>query len=467
MPAAASGRFGGFLSFSTWSSAGNATINTYGGTVAGAAGGTTWFDYSGRGGNATLITHGGVPGAAGGETRFVRDANGDSARAITHAGGLFSVAGNRFTRITTIGSIEGAGTYELSGAELETGSLNTDTTVSGPIIDIPSVSLGGKLTKVGTGTLTLAGTNTYTGLTTVNAGTLCLTGSIAGGAVINNGGMLKGSGTIGGMVTVNAGGVFEPGLTADEITLGGLNILPGGVFNFPQGEVVFAPNGGNASTSVLDVSIISGTSRLDLNNNDLVVRATAATKDAVHAAVQAEVKSAQNGLDAALVTKWDGPGVTSSAARTANVAAGFDLVGLGVIRNSDLDTTTGIPSSSYTSFSGQPVTPDDVLVKYTYIGDANLSGAVSFDDYVGMDNAFFGLIPNLGWATGDINFDGVINFDDYSKVDQAFFFQGAPLGGADAVAAVPEPGTALLACSLALLLIIGRRRRSFSRQDRR
>ena len=104
---------------------------------------------------------------------------------------------------------------------------------------------------------------------------------------------------------------------------------------------------------------------------------------------------------------------------------GFDLTGLGVIRNSDLDVTTGIPDSSYTSFSGQAVTPDDVLVKYTYIGDANLSGAVSFDDYVGMDNAFFGLIPNLGWATGDINFDDVINFDDYSKVDQAFFFQGA------------------------------------------
>ena len=112
-----------------------------------------------------------------------------------------------------------------------------------------------------------------------------------------------------------------------------------------------------------------------------------------------------------------------------------------MIRNSDLDVTTGIPNSSYTSFSGQPVTPDDVLVKYTYIGDANLSGAVSFDDYVGMDNAFFGLIPNLGWATGDINFDSVINFDDYSKVDQAFFFQGPPLSGEAGVAAVPEPGT--------------------------
>ena len=89
------------------------------------------------------------------------------------------------------------------------------------------------------------------------------------------------------------------------------------------------------------------------------------------------------------------------------------------------------------------MTPHDVLIKYTYVGDANLSGAVSFDDYIGMDNAFFGLIPNLGWATGDINFDGAINFDDYSKVDQAFFFQAAPITHAD-VAAVPEAGAWLL-----------------------
>src|SRR4029453_16457076 len=155
---------------------------------------------------------------------------------------------------------------------------------------------------------------------------------------------------------------------------------------------------------------------------------------------------AQNGLDAALITKWDGPGITSSTARTTNVAQGFDLTGLGVIRNSDLNITTGMPGSAYATFSGQPVTPDDVLVKYTYVGDANLNGAVTFDDYVGMDNAFFGLIPNLGWATGDINFDGVINFDDYSKVDQAFFFQGAPLSHED-IAAVPEPA----ACWLALI----------------
>ena len=165
-----------------------------------------------------------------------------------------------------------------------------------------------------------------------------------------------------------------------------------------------------------------------MTNNTLVLHSTEANQDGRYADLRAKIHSAQNGLDPNLVTNWNGTGLTSTTARTRNLATGFDLVSLGLIRNSDLDITTGIPGSAYTSFGGEPVGPHDLLLKYTYIGDANLNGVVSFDDYVGMDNAFFGLIPNLGWATGDVNFDNAINFDDYSKVDQAFFFQGVPLG---------------------------------------
>ena len=278
------------------------------------------------------------------------------------------------------------------------------------------------------------------------------------GTTIRANGTISGTGTIGGLVTVNAGGILMPGNSPGTITVGALNVLPGGILNLEQGSLAIASNGGNAGTSSVAVLILNETSKLDLNNNDLIVRATVATKDAVHTEVQAKIVTAQNGADANFIIKWDGPGVTSTSARTANVATGFDLVGLGVIRNSDLDITSGLPSSNYTSFSGQPVTPDDVLVKYTYIGDANLDGLVSFDDYVGMDNAFFGLIPNLGWATGDINFDGLINFDDYSVVDQAFFFQGAPLTVDVDLAAVSEPGTWLLATMVLMsLLLIGTR----------
>ncbi len=189
-------------------------------------------------------------------------------------------------------------------------------------------------------------------------------------------------------------------------------------------------NGSTTGTSVLESLTVGAGTQFDVANNVLIVRATAGTKDAVHGNLQAQILNAQNGYDANFITRWDGSGVTSSFARAANLATGFDLTALGVIRNSDIDIITGLPGAAYTSFGGQTAGPDDILIKYTYIGDGNLDGLVSFDDYVGMDNAFFGLSPIVGWATGDINFDDAINFDDYTVVDQAFFFQGSPLSAA-------------------------------------
>jgi hypothetical protein len=180
---------------------------------------------------------------------------------------------------------------------------------------------------------------------------------------------------------------------------------------------------------VLNVSSlnIAPGGKLDMEDNDLILRTNAGNKDMVHAAVNRWIVSAQNGVDSNFITRWDGWGLKSSKARAKNVAQGFDIVGLGAIRNSDLDISTGVPGSSLTTFSSQTVKRDYVLVKFTYTGDGNLNGQVDFDDYAAMDSAFFQLIQNLGWATGDINNDGVITFDDYSIVDQAFFFQLAPL----------------------------------------
>jgi probable HAF family extracellular repeat protein len=241
------------------------------------------------------------------------------------------------------------------------------------------------------------------------------------------------------VVPANSTRVFS-NVRANSLTLVGENSL-----------AVVVDNGGNDATSAIGTLTIGPASKLDLNDNDLVIRSTAAEKNAEHAAIQEKIVSAQNGFDENFVTKWDGPGITSSAARDVNVAAYFDLIGLGVIRNSDLEITTGVPGSTYATFSGQAVTPDDILVKYTYSGDGNLDGVITFDDYAAMDAAFFGTINNLGWATGDINFDGVINFDDYAVVDRAFFYPGIPLSHVD-VSAVPEP-TAWLTALMAFIAL--------------
>ncbi len=68
------------------------------------------------------------------------------------------------------------------------------------------------LTKTGPAALTLSGVNTHTGGTTVNAGTLFVTGSAASSATsIGSGGMLGGTGTL-GAVTVASGGTLAPGV---------------------------------------------------------------------------------------------------------------------------------------------------------------------------------------------------------------------------------------------------------------
>ena len=71
-----------------------------------------------------------------------------------------------------------------------------------------------------------------------------------------------------------------PNVRADALTVG-------------AGAVAIVPNGGDAGTSVVDSLTFNGSSKLDLNNNDLVVRATALSKDAEHANIEARIISAK------------------------------------------------------------------------------------------------------------------------------------------------------------------------------
>ncbi|MDA9479904.1 autotransporter [Bradyrhizobium sp. CCBAU 65884] len=175
----------GQIDFFTNASAGTATINNGAGgvlnfhntTTAATSSiindGTVNFDGSATAGSATITTNNGAT------TNFTGTSSGGSAKFITNAGGTVDISGLA-SGGTTAGSIEGAGNYVLGANTLTTGSLNTSTQVDGII------SGTGGLTKVGTGTLTLAGTNTYAGATTISAGTLAISGfgSISSSSVV-------------------------------------------------------------------------------------------------------------------------------------------------------------------------------------------------------------------------------------------------------------------------------------------
>jgi autotransporter-associated beta strand protein len=173
---------GGHLGFFAFTTAGNATIITNDG------GGVAFFDRS-TGGNAQFITN---------DSGFV-DFSGTSG-----PGGHHHI---------TAGSIAGSGFYDIgSGNLLTVGGNNLSTEVSG-VIDDGCGCGSGSLEKVGAGTLTLSGNNTYSGVTAVNGGTLLVTGSIASSVVVlvDNGATLGGTGTV-PVTALSGGATLAPGL---------------------------------------------------------------------------------------------------------------------------------------------------------------------------------------------------------------------------------------------------------------
>ncbi len=158
-------------------------------------------------------------------------------------------------------------------------------------------------------------------------------------------------------------------------------------------------------------------------------------------------------------------GLTSSAA-----AAVPSTTGLGVELN---DNGFGTHTPLMTTFDGQTVGDADVLVKYTFLGDADLSGTLNANDYILIDTGFGtqnNAIPLTGWRNGDFNYDGTINGDDYTLIDNAFNTQGSisfavtSAGPAEMIAtdtaqiSVPEPTAAAL-LSIASLGFLPRKRR--------
>ncbi len=202
--------------------AGNSVITVKGGDGANSAGGSLVLAEGATAGDATIITNGGTNGGSGGFIYF-NNATGGAARLITNAGGTTDFSRNVNFGGTSVGSIEGAGTFVLGASLLITGVSNTDAIVSGVITDGgPSFQTGGMLTKIGGGTHVLAGNNSYTGLTTIAAGKLFVNGSIPGPAHVLGGGTLGGYGSIGGNVVVDPGGTLAPGNSPGTITVGSL-----------------------------------------------------------------------------------------------------------------------------------------------------------------------------------------------------------------------------------------------------
>jgi autotransporter-associated beta strand protein len=175
--------------------------------------GTLTFTSLAGSGSVALGAHGLVLNtAASASTAFSGIITGSAGLTVNGAGIQILSGDNTYTGGTTIGS----------GATLQIGNGNTKGSILGNVVDNGTlrfyrldsstfasiISGSGNVVQAGIGTTILTGTNTYTGTTTISAGTLQIgdgttTGSIAGTTGIENNGTLAFSPAAGGTTTIN------------------------------------------------------------------------------------------------------------------------------------------------------------------------------------------------------------------------------------------------------------------------
>jgi hypothetical protein len=233
-----------------------------------------------------------------------------------------------------------------------------------------------------------------------------------------------------------------------EVASAGQVIMAGGQLIVPAvqltGSAQLKLTPGGEKLLKLDMLTIAGDAKLDLADNRLIVtgQGVAAVEEAIAAAYRNSA--------------WTGPGITTSMPAAAQ--------GLTTLAVSTAQNLFGTAAGATTLWFGQVVQGDDVLVRYTYAGDANLDGLIDAQDYGIIDN--WVQFPGTdGYANGDFNFDGIIDAVDYGIIDNSIQLQGDPFPNSASstspasVTAVPEPAACLFATITATYLSLARRRR--------
>jgi hypothetical protein len=133
------------------------------------------------------------------------------------------------------------------------------------------------------------------------------------------------------------------------------------------------------------------------------------------------------------LTSGDIKGITSLLTSGPNSGAGY-WKGSGILSSTAAADTTFLTSlgvlqaAADTTLDGLTLYAGNVLIKYTYYGDANLDAKVDGSDYSLIDNGSLNHLTS--WFNGDFNYDGVVNGSDYTLIDNAFNSQGASLAAA-------------------------------------
>jgi autotransporter-associated beta strand protein len=203
-------------------------------------------------GNQTLTNLGGfgnVVIANAAKTLTVNSANPTTLSGnVTGNGGLTKTGANT---LTLGGANTYGGTTTISAGTLQIGNGASGSITSSSIVNNAAlvfnrsnaytyggaISGSGNVTKQNTGNLTLTGTNSYAGVTNVNAGTLFVNGSLTSSAVnVGLGTTLGGSGILSNGATFQFGSHLAPGNSTGTLTFThGLTLQNGAILDFQLG----------------------------------------------------------------------------------------------------------------------------------------------------------------------------------------------------------------------------------------
>jgi fibronectin-binding autotransporter adhesin len=395
-----------------------------------------------------LITNGSALGSTAGNTT-VGGAGGTSAASLQLSGGItvaepIELRGRRGTGTLTFNF--NPHIINVSGDNTLSGDFNLAT--GGTLYTVQSNA--GKLTLTGNISNNIAATTNTRELYLRGASTGEITGSINNSATVDPIGVNKedaGTWTLSGASNFSGGTKVKAG----TLVVANGDALGTGAIAIDNAATARAQVGLPKAISVASVTT-TGTGKFDITDNAMVI------KGSNLATVTAQVMAGYNNGD------FLGTGITSStAANDPNF-----LTAIGYASNIE---------AAYITFEGVSGLDDnDVLVKYTYYGDADLTGSVDLDDF----NLFLAgyqdpaNVPQT-WIYGDFDYTGSVDLDDFNLFLAAYQANGAPLSSLaqgiemsnlsagdqqlllGAIAAVPEPGS-LSVLGVATCGLLARRR---------
>jgi len=404
----------------------------------------------------------------GGRVVVTRDDQiGDSARVTM---GSASAAFFEIRSAQTIGSLAGTGQVRANAAHtLTTGGDDTDTTFSGTLTSVGTISL----VKEGTGTFTLSGNNAYTGDTTISNGTLRIGDGGTSGTLGDNSNTSVAAGAVLEINRTDATGYGYGGVLSGN---GTVHVLSGGRrLDFTTNQT----NSGNLSFEV---------------NGTLGIR-SASGATTVHLGELSGSGTIQRGLTSGTPATLVIGGKGTSSTFSGNITTAelsVEKVGSGSLTlsgNNDYGGTTTVSSGilvvdgnhtgsggGYTVENGAAIGGNgsidrtlalDSGANFWWDGSSTLT--VEDDNLVSLDNAF-GIGSLIGFDWADIALGDYIliaNNSNFSNISNWGFDERVSVGGGKyayfsegslQLNVVPEP-SALGLLAIGLLTILGSRRR--------